>query len=145
MRTKLILLLVVIVGILGFMGVFFSQKGVIKMNDKEAYRLEEPLLIEGEKQNSYSLLPQGTVLYYDKNWDEGHSTYHVYFNFKGEFKSAAVPARGIDPVWLRTVPSDELPKLLADYPVSLDELTAILKAKRVTKQDLVQILREWKD
>lgn len=115
------------------------------MNTKKAYRLDEPLLIEGEKQNSYSLLPQGTVLYYDKSWDEGHSTYHVYFNFKGEFKSTAVENNGIDPIWLRTVPADELPKLLSEYPVSLEELTAILKAKRATKQDLVQILRDWKD
>ncbi|SDH49093.1 MULTISPECIES: hypothetical protein [unclassified Duganella] len=115
------------------------------MTTKKAYRLDEPLLIEGEKQNSYSLLPQGTVLYYDKSWDEGHSTYHVYFNFKGEFKSTGVDDNSINPIWLRTVPAEELPKLLSEYPVSVEELTAILKAKRARKQDLVQILRDWKD
>ena len=115
------------------------------MSDKKAFRLEEPLLIEGEKQNSYSLLPTGTVLYYDKSWAEGHSTYHVYFHFKGEFKSAPTDGSGIDPIWLRTVDSDDLPKLLTEYPVSKEELTNILKAKRATKQDLVQILRDWTD
>lgn len=115
------------------------------MTTKKAFRLEEPLLIEGEKQTSYSLLPAGTVLYYDKSWDEGHSTYHVYFHFKGEFKSTPADSSGIDPIWLRTVDSAELPKLLSEYPVSRDELAAILKAKRATKQDLVQILRDWTD
>lgn len=115
------------------------------MTTQKAFRLEEPLLIEGEKQNTYSLLPVGTVLYYDKSWDEGHSTYHVYFQFKGEFKSTPTDSHGIDPIWLRTVDSAELPKLLSEYPVSRDELTAILKAKRATKQDLVQILRDWTD
>ncbi|MFS2005362.1 hypothetical protein ACEN9F_17190 [Duganella sp. CT11-25] len=115
------------------------------MNSKKAVRLEEPLLIEGEQQNSYSLLPAGTVMYYDKSWNEGHSTYHVYFHFKGEFKSVSADSEGIDPIWLRTIDSDELPKLMSDYPVSRDELTDILKAKRATKQDLVQILRDWKD
>lgn len=129
-------------GVIGLLSILFSIKEVNKMNTKKAYRLDEPLLMEGGKQNSYSLLPQGTVLYYDKSWDEGHSTYHVYLNFKGEFKSTAVENNGIDPIWLRTVPADELPKLLSEYPVSLEELTAILKAKRATKQDLVQILRD---
>lgn len=115
------------------------------MNSKKAVRLEEPLLIEGEKQNSYSLLPAGTVMYYDKSWDEGHSTYHVYFHFKGEFKSVPTDSEDIDPIWLRTIDSDELPKLMSDYPVSREELISILKAKRATKQDLVQILRDWKD
>ena len=126
-------------------GFLLSEKGVIQMNDKKAFRLEEPLLIEGEKQNSYSLLPSGTVLYYDKSWAEGHSTYHVYFHFKGDFKAVPVDGNGIDPIWLRTIDSDELSKLMTEYPVSREELTNILKAKRATKQDLVQILRDWTD
>lgn len=115
------------------------------MNNKKAVQLEEPLFIEGEKQNSYSLLPVGTVMYYDKSWDEGHSTYHVYFHFKGEFKSVPTDSESIDPIWLRTIDSDELPRLMSDYPVSREEFISILKAKRATKQDLVQILRDWKD
>ncbi|NYE64072.1 hypothetical protein FHW58_005307 [Duganella sp. 1224] len=121
------------------------EQGYIPITEKHAFRLNEPLLIEGNKQNSYSLLPEGTVLYYDKSWDEGHSTYHVYFHLKGEFKSTKVDNPGIDPIWLRTIPNDELPKLVADYPVSRDQLAALLKAQRVNKQDLAQILRDWKD
>ena len=135
-------LVAIIAAIFGFL---LSENGVIQMNDKKAFRLEEPLLIEGEKQNNYSLLPMGTVLYYDKSWAEGHNTYHVYFHFKGDFKSVPVDGSGIDPIWLRTIESDELSKLLTEYPVSREELTNILKAKRATKQDLVQILRDWTD
>jgi hypothetical protein len=143
MKKTILLLVVALISTI--FGILLSEKGVIHMNSKKAFRLEEPLLIEGEKQNSYSLLPVGTVLYYDKSWDEGHSTYHVYFHFKGEFKSTPADSSGIDPIWLRTVDSDELPKLLSEYPVSRDELVSLLKAKRATKQDLVQILRDWKE
>lgn len=127
------------------LGVLLAESGVIHMSSKKALRLEEPLLIEGEKQSSYSLLPVGTVLYYDKSWEEGHSTYHVYFHFKGQFKSMPTEMEGIDPIWLRTIDRDELPKLMSDYPVSKDELISILRAKRATKQDIVQILSDWKD
>jgi hypothetical protein len=143
MKKTILLLVVALISTI--FGILLSEKGVIHMNSKKALRLEEPLLIEGEKQNSYSLLPVGTVLYYDKSWDEGHSTYHVYFHLKGEFKSTPADSIGIDPIWLRTVDSDELPKLLSEYPVSRDELVSLLKAKRATKQDLVQILRDWKE
>jgi len=68
MSRKLLFSLLMLGGVIGLLGVF-SIKGVNNMNTKKAYRLDEPLLLEGEKQNSYSLLPQGTVLYYDKSWD----------------------------------------------------------------------------
>jgi hypothetical protein len=122
-----------------------AKIGGMHMDHKKAFRIEEPLLIEGKEQNSYSLLPVGTVLYYDKSWDEGHSTYHVYFHFKGAFKSELADGNIISPIWLNTIDAEELPKLMAEYPVSRDELIEILKAKRATKQDLVQILRDWKD
>jgi hypothetical protein len=145
MKISSPVILVFVAAMAAFSGFFLSEKGVIRMNDKKAFRLEEPLLIEGEKQNNYSLLPTGTVLYYDKSWAEGHSTYHVYFHFKGDFKSVPTDGNGIDPIWLRTIDSDELSKLMTEYPVSKEELTNILKAKRATKQDLVQILRDWTD
>lgn len=124
---------------------WLSESGYLHIRDKPAFRLDEPLLIEGLKQNSYSLLPAGTLLYYDKSWDEGHSTYHVYFHFKGEFKSTQVNNPGIDPTWLRTIPGDELPKLIAAYPLSREQLVSILKARKITKKEIAQILRDWKD
>lgn len=112
------------------------------MTTKTAYTIKEPLLIAGE-QKHYSILPKGTVLYFDRAWPEGHQTYHVYFHFKGDFKAAPADANMISPLWLRTVDPEELPKLLADYPVTKDELVEILKARKITKAELVQIVREW--
>jgi hypothetical protein len=145
MRKKIFSLLGLLIISFLIIGILLAKIGEIHMESKKAFRIEEPLLIEGKKQNSYSLLPVGTVLYYDKSWDEGHSTYHVYFHFKGVFKSEPVDGNTISPIWLDTIDAEELPKLMSDYPVSRDELINILKAKRATKQDLVQILRDWRD
>ncbi|GAB3410941.1 hypothetical protein GCM10027318_24880 [Massilia agilis] len=114
------------------------------MTTKTAYLTKEPLLIAGE-QGYNSLLPAGTVLYYDRAWPEGHQTYHVYFHFKGDMKVEAADANMVSPLWLRTVEPEELPKLLNDYPVSKDELVQILKARKITKAELVQIVRDWPD
>jgi hypothetical protein len=124
---------------------FFYFKGADSMKTDIAFQIEEPLLIQGKTENSYSLLPTGTVLYFDKDWPEGHTTYYVYFNVKSEFKSTPVNSKITSPIWLRNIESDELAKLVSDYPISREELTAILKAKRATKQDIVQILRDWQD
>jgi hypothetical protein len=117
--------------------------GVLSMTSKTAFTIEEPLLIEGEQQKTYSLLPAGSVLYLDKSWPEGHQTFHVYFHFKGNFKAAPADPKSISPLWLRTVDREELPKLLSEYPLSKQELTALLRARSVTKAELTQILREW--
>lgn len=114
------------------------------MTTKTAYTTREPLLIAGE-QKHFSILPAGTVLYFDRAWPEGHQTYHVYFHFKGDFKAEPADASMISPLWLRTVDAEELPKLLKDYPLTKEELVEILKARGITKAELVQILREWPD
>lgn len=121
------------------------SNGVLSMTSKTAFTIEEPLLIEGEQQKTYSLLPAGSVLYLDKSWPEGHQTFHVYFHFKGDFKAVPADPKLISSLWLRTVDREELPKLLNEYPVRKDELTAILRARSVTKAELTQILREWPD
>lgn len=117
--------------------------GVLSMTSKTAFTIEEPLLIEGEQQKTYSLLPAGSVLYLDKSWPEGHQTFHVYFHFKGDFKAAPADPKTISPLWLRTIDREELPKLLNEYPLSKQELATILRARGVTKAELTQILREW--
>lgn len=117
--------------------------GVLSMTSKKAFTIEEPLLIEGEQQKTYSLLPAGSVLYLDKSWPEGHQTFHVYFHFKGDFKAAPADPKMISPLWLRNIDREELPKLLNEYPLSKQDLTTILRTRGVTKAELTQILREW--
>lgn len=141
---KKLLVLIIVAALAGGVGFLLCDTGVLNMTTKTAYTTKEPLLIAGE-QNYYSVLPAGTVIYYDRAWPEGHQTYHVYFHFKGDLKAAPADASMISPLWLRTVDPEELPKLLHDYPVSKDELVAILKARKITKAELVQIVREWPD
>lgn len=130
---------------LGFILLVFLllSTGLLFMTPKIAFTIEEPLLIEGEQQKTYSLLPAGSVLYLDRSWPEGHQTFHVYFHFKGDFKAVPADPKLISPLWLRTVDREELPKLLNEYPLSKHELTALLRARSVTKAELTQILREW--
>lgn len=128
----------------GTLGYFISDKGALKMTTKTAYTIKEPLLIAGE-QKYYSILPAGTVLYFDRAWPEGHQTYHVYFHFKGDFKADIADASMISPLWLRTVDPEELLKLMKEYPVTKDELVEIIKARKVSKAEMVQIIREWPD
>ena len=113
------------------------------MTSKKAFTIDEPLLIEGEQQKNYSLLPAGSTLYLDKSWPEGHQTFHVYFHFKGDLKARPADVNVISPIWLRSVDRDELSKLLNEYPVSKNELAAIIRARGITKTELIQILREW--
>jgi hypothetical protein len=134
-----------IIAILASVSAFIiADTGALNMTTKTAYTTKEPLLIAGEQKN-YSILPAGTVLYFDRAWPEGHQTYHVYFHFKGDFNSEPADATMISPLWLRTVDPEELPKLLKDYPITKDELVEILKARKITKAELVQIVREWPD
>lgn len=126
-----------------YTGAFLSEYGVINMKPKKAFSITEPMLIEGENQNHYSLLPAGTILYHDKSWPEGHDTFHVYFHFKGKLDSEPANAEIIAPLWLRSVDSTEVSKLMHDYPISKDELVKILKAKKMTREELAQIVREW--
>lgn len=142
MRRMATLITVVMLTLLGAV---LSKTDFFHKDSEHAFAVKEPLLIEGEKQNSYSILPVGTVLYLDKSWPEGHSTYHVYFHFKGDLKASAADGNVIAPLWLRTVDRDEVTKLLSEYPLSKDDLVAILKAKKMTRDDLAQIVREWKD
>jgi hypothetical protein len=142
MKKLLFMLLVAILS--GASGFLISDTGVLNMTTKSAYTILEPLLITGE-QKYYSILPAGTVLYFDRAWPEGHQTYHVYFHFKGDFKADHADANMISPLWLRTVEPEELPKLLKDYPITKNELVEILKARKITKDELIQIVREWPD
>jgi hypothetical protein len=138
------LLLAIGVSLAGVLLLLKLGTGTLNMTTKTAYTTKEPLLIAGEQQH-YSILPAGTVLYFDRAWPEGHQTYHVYFHFKGDFKGEPADSEMISPLWLRTIDPEELPKLLKDYPLTKDELMEILKARKITKSELVQIVRDWPD
>ena len=81
MKNSLFILLAVILSCAS--GFLISDTGALNMTNKTAHAIKEPLLMAGE-QKYYSILPAGTVLYFDRAWPEGHQTYHVYVHFKGD-------------------------------------------------------------
>lgn len=110
---------------------------------------EEPLLIASDVEaKGFHMLPAGTPLYHDKAFAEGHSRYIVYVNFKGDLKARTVVSDKpnlVDPIWAYQVEKTELPKLLADTPIAKEDLVRILKARKATRDDLLQIARDWVD
>ncbi|WP_295990249.1 hypothetical protein [Rugamonas sp.] len=109
----------------------------------------EPLLLRSEgKSEDFHILPSGTALYKYHDFPEGHTTYIAYINIKGEFKSKTVVSDKINlvyPIWADTIQPEQLSKLIATTPISKDDLVDILKARKMTRDDLAQIVREWKD
>lgn len=140
MKRKIIFL--IFIAIFSIIATVSLNTGRLIITAKTAIRTKEPLLIIGE-QHHFSLLPAGTVLYFDRGWPEGHLTYHAYFDIKGEFQADPADHEMMSPLWLRTIDSDEMPKILNDYPITKNELVQILKARKVSKSDLAQILRDW--
>lgn len=116
------------------------------MDTKTSYRLKEPMLISTSKSEPYYMIPTNTVLHFQKGFAEGHQLYTIEVFFKGQLPadqlSLQVP---IESTWLYQLDSDDVSKMLHQYPLSKTDLVQILKARKMTRDDLAQIVREWKD
>jgi hypothetical protein len=131
-------------------GVALERTGVAGMASKTTYyRTTEPMLIAAESENrTFHILPAGTPIYHDKSFAEGHSRYIIYANFKGELRAEKIESDKpnlIDPIWLYQVEKVDLPKLIGEVPISKNDLVKIMKARKMTREDLAQIVREWTD
>ena len=119
------------------------------MPNTEYLKLSEPLLLNAEGERKYfHMLPVGTAMYKDHSFPEGHTRYIVYVNVKGEFKNEKVESEKrnlIDPIWGETVKKDDLKILMGEMPISKDDLVRILKARKLTREELAQIVREWQE
>ncbi|MDR1994173.1 hypothetical protein [Azonexus sp.] len=117
--------------------------------DKEyAFRLTEPVLISSPSgKPEHYILPAGTILFHQKSYDEGHSTYIIELNYKGMPPVERVDSKvgSENPLWAYPVSETDLRRLTADYPLTRDELAALLKARKISRDELAQIVREWKD
>jgi len=109
----------------------------------------EPLLLNAGGETQYfHLLPSGTPLFKDHSFPEGHTTYVAYINIKGAFAAETLETDKVNfsaPIWARTVQKEEVSKLMSDVPVSKDDLVRIMKARKMTREELAQIVRDWKD
>lgn len=87
-------------------------------------------------------------MYKDASLPEGHTRYIVYVNVKDEAaleKIESDKARLIDPIWGYPVQPEDITVLVAETPVLKIELVRIRKARKMTREELAQIMRESRD
>lgn len=129
------------------LGSFSQNYGVRTMSGTRYLKTTEPLLLTSQgASQGFHMLPAGTAMYRDHSFPEGHTRYIVYVNFKGAFAADVVESDKpnlIDPIWAHTVKKEDVHKLMADTPVSQDDLVRILKARKVTREELARIVRDW--
>lgn len=110
------------------------------------HKLEFPLLLAGAGSTTHHyLLPQGTSLYYDQAFPEGFVRYKVYVNVEGvKLESREATEKfWLDPLTAFPVDAEQLRKLLRDYPLTKDDLAAILKSSKISKAEIRGLLEEF--
>lgn len=111
------------------------------------FRLQETLSLSNAAIQTKYLLPPGTVLNHRYGTDEGYQVYSVLVAIQA---NAAMQRLGSadkqDAIWAWPIDDrEQLQKLLGSYPLTKEDLVMILKARKVTRDELIQIAREWKD
>ncbi len=130
-------------------GALSYKFGAMTMSKTTYLKLKEPLLLESEgKSQDFHVLPAGTALYKDRDFPEGFTRYIIYLNIKSDFAAEEIVSDKpnlIDPIWGHAVRRDDLPFLMATTPVTKADLERILKARKMTREELAQIVRDWKE
>ncbi len=125
---------------------FWSTQRMVKI-----HTLTTPLLLSasGDEQNTFSLLPAGTTMYYEKSAPEGFSRYKVYINTEKTLHDLPLTTLSdptlIDPIWADAVQKEDLAKLMSNYPITKTQLQQILKSPSLTKEDVESVLNEYLD
>jgi hypothetical protein len=144
------LLFCAFISVLSFtLGILFEKYEDSVITGSVYLRTKEPMLLGAEGQvQDFHVLPAGAALYKFKDFPEGHTTYITYINIKGVFASERVEsdkANLVDPLWALRIRPEEVRILLENTPVSKDDLVRILKARRMTWDDLAQIVSDWSE
>lgn len=121
---------------------FIMRKTMI---DKPIYRLKEPMLLATPQGEPYYMVPNGTVLHFQKGFAEGHQLYTIEVLAKGKLPAEQISEKEVEASWLDPIDADDVSRILQQYPLSKDDLVRILKGRKMTRDDLAQIVREWKD
>lgn len=113
---------------------------------RKTHTLKEPLILSSRSSGGVShLLPIGTTLYLNKSFPEGFTQYRIYVNVDRmplALQDLADPSE-IDPLEARAFDKPALARALRDYPLTRDELAAILQSPQLTKQDIQEVLKEY--
>lgn len=112
----------------------------------KVHKLEYPLILSSDlpSKNTH-MLPKGTVLYFDKSYPEGFTRYKVYINVDRmplKLDDLSDPTE-ISPIDAVAPSKDDLLKLLRDYPLTKSDLESILDSKRISKEEIREILAEY--
>ena len=112
----------------------------------KVHTLKQPLLVSSNTTGKVlHLLPSGTTLYFDKSFPEGFTRYKIYVNVDRMpllLHELTDPSE-IDPLEARAFDGPTLAQALRDYPLTREELAAILQSPQLTKQDVQEVLNEY--
>lgn len=131
--------------VFGFMLGLGSHWLMEKNQMAQVHTLKAPLLLSGG--GHLSVLPEGTTLYYDKAFPEGFVRYTVYVNVEGvSLPTAAADEQfPINPLTAFPMDQDQLRVMLRDYPITKDDLAAVLGRGVLSKEEIRQLLVEYSD
>jgi hypothetical protein len=112
----------------------------------KVHTLKFPMLLGGPGGNGpFQFLPKGTTLYYDQSYPEGFTRYKIYVNvdrYPLSLSELSDPTE-IDPLSAYAMDKGDLKRVLDRNPVTREDLTAILKSKQLSKQDIRDLLEEY--
>jgi len=112
----------------------------------KVHTLKQPLILSSNVPGKVlHLLPVGATLYLDKSFPEGFTRYKIYVNVDRmplALRELADPSE-IDPLEARAFDKPTLAQALRNYPLTRDELAAILQSPQLTKQDVREVLKEY--
>jgi hypothetical protein len=114
----------------------------------QVHKLASPLLLKSnEETNGFSMLPKGTVLYFDRAYPEGFSRYKVYVNIDRmplKLEKLADPT-SIDPLEASAPDKETLKKLPreCEYPLTKNDLDAMLKSGKFSRDEVKEVLEDF--
>lgn len=124
--------------------ILFSIWSTQKMT--KIHVLKQPLIVSSNNaEKVLHLLPVGATLYFDKSFPEGFTRYRIYVNVDRmplALRELADPNE-IDPLEARAFDKPGLAQALRDYPLTREELAAILHSPQLTRQDVQEVLKEY--
>lgn len=110
------------------------------------HKLEYPLILSSDAPSKNThMLPKGTVLYFDKSYPEGFTRYKVYINIDRmplKLDDLSDPTE-ITPIDATAPSKEDLLKLIQDYPLTKGDLESILNSKRISKDEIREILENF--
>lgn len=129
--------------IAGLLAPFFFKK---MMAAGSSYKLKEPMLIATSTGEPSSMIPKNTVLHFQQGYAEGHQLYTIEVFFKGKLPADELPPHApIESTWLYQLDAEDIPRVHQQYPLSKEDFVRMMKARRMTRDDLTQMAQEWND